>query len=63
MKVEKLIERFEALKIYMEIVKSLKDEYEIRIIEDVVLEEAFLMFDDEKVRKHNYFLISLKDEK
>lgn len=59
MRVEDLIKKLEALqnaygdcKVFIK-----KDEYEIRMVEDVVLEEALLMFDDEKVKKHKYFLI------
>ena len=60
MKVEKLIEKLEALKnAYGDCKVFIKeDEYEIRMVEDVVLEEALLMFDNQKVRNHNYFLIS-----
>lgn len=59
MKVEKLIEKLEALKnAYGDCKVFIKeDEHEIRMVEDVVLEEAIIMFDDEKVKKHRYFLI------
>lgn len=59
MRVEDLINKLEALKnAYGDCEVFIKeDEHEIRIVEDVVLEEALLMFDDEKVRNHNYFLI------
>lgn len=60
MRAEELIEKLEALKnAYGNCKVFIKeDEHEIRMVEDVVLEEALLMFDDEKVRNHNYFLIS-----
>lgn len=59
MRVEELIKKLVALQnAYGNYKVFLKEnENSIRIIEDIVLEEAILMIDDEKVGNHNYFLI------
>lgn len=62
MRIEELIKKLVALQnAYGNYKVFLKEnENSIRIIEDIVLEEAILMIDDEKVGNHNYFLIGWK---
>lgn len=59
MRVEDLIKKLEALQsAYGNYKVFLKEnENSIRVVEDVFYEDA-LMFDDEEVKNHRYFLIS-----